>query len=95
VPASASGRNADRRNDLRTSSACSSVPLLLRNAGFQLPLGHVMSMLFVVLLGNLDFFGRYAGIQAIPAPDPISIQGLFMIKFDNKLSCFYLILRWP
>ncbi len=54
-----------------------------------------MSMLFVVLLGNLDFFGRYAGIQAIPAPDPISIQGLFMIKFDNKLSCFYLILRWP
>ncbi|MDR3304947.1 MAG: branched-chain amino acid ABC transporter permease [Clostridiales Family XIII bacterium] len=67
--------------------------LLLRNIGFQfIVLSMVISMLFVVVLGNVEFFGRYAGIQSVPHPNPIRIPGLPVIEFNTKAQYFWLLL---
>ena len=40
----------------------------------------------------LDMTHGAAGLQNIPCPAPINLFGLAVLTFDNKLSCYYLIL---
>jgi branched-chain amino acid transport system permease protein len=40
----------------------------------------------------LDMTHGAAGLQNIPCPEPINLFGLAVLTFNNKLSCYYLIL---
>ena len=67
--------------------------LLVRNAGFSfLILTSVLSMLIVLIYGNINWLGGYQGIEAIPSPDPISIPYLAQIEFVSKASFYCLMM---
>ncbi len=67
--------------------------LLVRNAGFSfLILTSVLSMLIVLIYGNIEWLGGYQGIEAIPTPDSIPIPYLTQIEFVSKASFYYLML---
>ena len=67
--------------------------LLLRNIGFQfITLSMVLSMLFVVMVGNSKFLGAWPGLLNIPPPDTIRLPGLPPIEFVSKVQYFYLLL---
>jgi branched-chain amino acid transport system permease protein len=67
--------------------------LLVRNAGFAfLLLTSVVGMLAVTVFGNIRWLGGYQGIDAIPAPDPITIPWIGTLVFDSKPPFYYLML---
>jgi branched-chain amino acid transport system permease protein len=67
--------------------------LLVRNVGFSfLILTSVLSMLIVLIYGNIDWLGGYQGIEAIPPPDSIPIPYLTQVDFVSKASFYYLML---
>lgn len=66
---------------------------LVKRAGFSFViLTALISMLFVVAVGNISFLGGYSGIPNIPPPNPIKIPFLPPIEFVSKIPCFYLAL---
>ena len=67
--------------------------LLVRNAGFSfLILTSVLSMLIVLIYGNISWLGGYQGIEAIPPPDTIPMPYIGEIEFVSKASFYYLML---
>jgi branched-chain amino acid transport system permease protein len=67
--------------------------VFVRNAGFGfLMLTAVLGMLIVVVFGNLPFLGGYAGIDGIPAPDPIFLPFFKPVEFSSKVPYYYLML---
>jgi branched-chain amino acid transport system permease protein len=62
--------------------------VIIRNAGFTFVImTTVIAMLFVTVVGNIQWLGAYNGISNIPAPDSIG-----SIVFDTKVDYFYLAL---
>ena len=67
--------------------------VFVRNAGFGfLMLTAVLGMLIVVVFGNIPLLGGYAGIDGIPAPEPIRLPFLHTIAFSSKVPYYYLML---
>lgn len=67
--------------------------LILRNTGFTfLIITSIVGMLFVVLVGNIDYLGGYMGVTDIPPPETIAIPFLPPIVFDSKVEFLYLAL---
>jgi branched-chain amino acid transport system permease protein len=67
--------------------------VFVRNAGFGfLMLTAVLGMLIVVVFGNMPLVGGYAGIDGIPAPNPIRFPFLNSIAFSSKVPYYYLML---
>jgi len=65
--------------------------VIIRNAGFTFVImTTVLAMLFVTVVGNIQWLGAYNGISNIPAPDPIDLGALGSIVFDSKVDFFYL-----
>jgi branched-chain amino acid transport system permease protein len=65
--------------------------VIIRNAGFTFVImTTVIAMLFVTVVGNIQWLGAYNGVSNIPAPDPISFGSLGTIVFDSKVDFFYL-----
>lgn len=62
--------------------------IIIRNAGFTfIIMTTVIAMLFVTVVGNIQWMGAYNGISNIPPPDSIGA-----IVFDSKVDYFYLAL---
>lgn len=67
--------------------------VIIRNAGFTFVImTTVIAMLFVTVVGNIQWLGAYNGISNIPAPEPINLGALGSITFDSKVDFFYLAL---
>lgn len=67
--------------------------LLVRNTGFSfLILTSVLSMLIVLVYGNINWLGGFQGIEAIPPPESIPVPYLGHIEFVSKASFYYLML---
>lgn len=65
--------------------------VIIRNAGFTFVImTTVIAMLFVTVVGNIQWLGAYNGISSIPAPDSIGFGSLGKIVFDSKVDFFYL-----
>jgi len=65
--------------------------VIIRNAGFTfIIMTTVIAMLFVTVVGNIQYLGGYNGISNIPAPEAINFGALGSIVFDSKVDFFYL-----
>lgn len=52
----------------------------------------ITGLIIVQITGQVDFFGSWDGILAIPRPDSISLGAFYKIEFRTKLPFYYLIL---
>jgi branched-chain amino acid transport system permease protein len=67
--------------------------ILVRRPGFSFIIQTmVFSFIIVLVFGNFDFFGRYAGIFNIPRPDPIHLPFYGSVDFTSKVPFYYLML---
>lgn len=65
--------------------------VIIRNAGFTFVImTTVIAMLFVTVVGNIQWMGAYNGISNIPRPETIDLGALGSIAFDSKIDFFYL-----
>jgi branched-chain amino acid transport system permease protein len=65
--------------------------VIIRNAGFTfIIMTTVIAMLFVTVVGNIEWLGAYNGISNIPPPETINLGTLGSIVFDSKVDFFYL-----
>jgi branched-chain amino acid transport system permease protein len=65
--------------------------VIIRNAGFTfIIMTTVIAMLFVTVVGNIQWMGAYNGISNIPAPDALNFGALGTVTFDSKVDFFYL-----
>lgn len=65
--------------------------VIIRNAGFTFVImTTVIAMLFVTVVGNIQWMGAYNGISNIPRPETIDFGALGSIVFDSKIEFFYL-----
>ncbi len=65
--------------------------VIIRNAGFTfIIMTTVIAMLFVTVVGNIQWMGGYNGISNIPAPDSLNFGALGTAVFDSKVDFFYL-----
>lgn len=67
--------------------------ILVRRAGFGFIIQTlVFSFIIVLVFGNFDLFGRYAGIFNIPGPAAVTLPVLGSIDFASKTAYYYLML---
>jgi branched-chain amino acid transport system permease protein len=67
--------------------------VLVRRAGFSFVIQTlVFSFVIVLVFGNLELFGKYAGIFNIPHPESIPVPFVGSIEFVSKTSYYYLML---
>lgn len=67
--------------------------LLIRHPGFSFTIiTMIVGMLFVVVVGSIDWLGGYAGLVRIPPPNPINLPFLPPITFDTIISNYYLMM---
>jgi branched-chain amino acid transport system permease protein len=66
--------------------------VLVRRAGFSFIIQTlVFSFIIVLIFGNFEVFGRYAGIFDIPRPDPVPVPFLGSVPFTSKAPYYYLM----
>jgi len=65
--------------------------VIIRNAGFTfIIMTTVIAMLFVTVVGNIQWLGAYNGVSSIPPPDTLDFGALGSVVFDSKVDYFYL-----
>lgn len=73
--------------------ACLVGYIVVRRAAFSFIIQTlVFSFIIVLVFGNFDVFGRYAGIFDIPRPDPVPLPFLGWVAFTSKTPFYYLML---
>lgn len=67
--------------------------ILVRRPGFSFVIQTlVFSFIIVLVFGNFDIFGRYAGIFNIPRPEPVPLPLVGPAQFSSKIPYYYLML---